>query len=575
MEIKDTIKKDFLIKKGNYKEILIEKGDEKEFEEACEIFFKTIIDEMAKFEEDRLESKRKWKKKNIDRENIYFTPEKILKNSPLTIIDAPWGTGKTYFVENLITYFDKKIKEKKEIFFEKIIFLDAWKYSISKNSPKELMDALLNAIGELNPNWAKVKKDWEKEHKETIELGYNELHIFGKFPKTIVFLDNIERLGKDAWEILKAVWQLAELKNFLFILPMNQKQLDSNLKEYSGEAFFEKYIDIKYFVFKQNYLNFLTNMRFDTKNIEILNDLLNTEINGEKISIREAENRIKANDILNLSKKNTYNMLSVFVDKIWGTVEKVRSYLKKDVTHFINTLNELKDIFNDTTKEVKNIANILVELFQKIETSSEFKEITNYKFEDDYNPFINWNTDWKTWNQLIKSCSSKINILISEMETNLKELHLKINKNQGDKKTQENSIMKLIKKIEKEEMVDTPDREKIQIWKNSNLDYEKDVEKYNKNIEIINLGIEKIEIYGTKLRNILKLVEEHDSFIESKISLYIKIKSEFLNKIEYKELWYKSATYFQSKNFNSNLLTSYTDELFLSTLIDIILIKNN
>ena len=573
MENKNTIKKDFLIKRGNFKEILIERGDEKEFEDACEIFFKTIIDEMEKFNKERSENVKKWNEKSIDVKNIYFTPEKILKNSPLTIIDAPWGTGKTYFVENLITYFDKKIKEKQELFFEKIIFLDAWKYSISKNSPKELMNALLNAIGALNPKWKKEREKWEKENNKKIELGYNELNNFGEFPKTIIFLDNIERLGKQAWEILKAVWQLAELKNFLFILPMNQKQLDSNLKEYSGEAFFEKYIDIKYFVFKQNYLNFLTNMRFDTKNINILNDLLNTEIKGEKISIREAENRIRANDILDLSKKNTYDMLSVFVSKIWGTEEKVHSFLKKDVIYFIETLNELKDIFNNIKKEVENITVILVVLFEEIEISSEFTEITKYLFEYSFSPFINWDIYWNNWKQLIKSYLTTINILISEKASNIEKLHLKIIENNNHRKTQEKAIMQLSKKITKEEGFDTPNRENIQIWKLSNLSYETDIEKYNKNIENINTEIKETEDYKIELENILKSTQEHCLFIKSNISLYIKIKSNFLNKIEYQELWDKSNTYFQSKDDNELKLTSYTDDSFSSTLIDIILIK--
>lgn len=46
---------------------------------------------------------------NLNKENrfikINFCPEDIVSKSPLTILDAHWGSGKTYFLNNYINTF--------------------------------------------------------------------------------------------------------------------------------------------------------------------------------------------------------------------------------------------------------------------------------------------------------------------------------------------------------------------------------------------------------------------------------------------------------------------------------------
>lgn len=44
---------------------------------------------------------------------------------------------------------------------------------------------------------------------------------------TLVIIDNIERLDKDSWEIIKIIQKLQSLENFIFVLPINVNKLKS------------------------------------------------------------------------------------------------------------------------------------------------------------------------------------------------------------------------------------------------------------------------------------------------------------------------------------------------------------
>lgn len=77
----------------------------KKFLQELETKFKNFNREYEKYKKEN--------EKYLNNKNYVFEPEKIVKVSPMTIIDAPWGTGKTFFIENLIKLLiDKKIKSK-------------------------------------------------------------------------------------------------------------------------------------------------------------------------------------------------------------------------------------------------------------------------------------------------------------------------------------------------------------------------------------------------------------------------------------------------------------------------------
>lgn len=83
-----------------------------------EITEKDYADFIVTLENDYKNFKDKLKKKknekmfenlNSNKENrfikINFCPEDIVSKSPLTILDAHWGSGKTYFLNNYINTF--------------------------------------------------------------------------------------------------------------------------------------------------------------------------------------------------------------------------------------------------------------------------------------------------------------------------------------------------------------------------------------------------------------------------------------------------------------------------------------
>jgi len=74
--------------------------DDKDLLSTCKNFIKFLENDYNDFLLD-LSKNEKNLKKYLNHSDIIFTPEDIATKSPLTIIDAPWGSGKTYFIESL------------------------------------------------------------------------------------------------------------------------------------------------------------------------------------------------------------------------------------------------------------------------------------------------------------------------------------------------------------------------------------------------------------------------------------------------------------------------------------------
>ena len=49
-----------------------------------------------------------WKEfqQNEKNSNVFIMPEQLLIKSPTTILNSPWGTGKTYFIEQIAWYWN-------------------------------------------------------------------------------------------------------------------------------------------------------------------------------------------------------------------------------------------------------------------------------------------------------------------------------------------------------------------------------------------------------------------------------------------------------------------------------------
>lgn len=316
--------------------------------------------------------------------NYQFYPEELQKRSPLTILNAPWGTGKTRFVENLIKLIIKKELESKT--FKKIILIDAWKYSTSKDVPLEFVSEISKRIVSIkiknkNPEFeelvrgrlfsrltmnAKLKFNFlffgfelgMKENKTLDEKVEKEIQTFlddieNNSTPILLFIDNMERLGDSAWDLLKTVIKLQELPNFQIVLPLNLNQISGNEKN-EKEVFeypIEKYIDFSYYNLEQNYTGFLSSFFKDDKFVKILNDVFNAEISGKKLSVRQVShycNEYKLNKL-----ENEYEILVKISKNIWNANEIINSIFKDDFSMFISFYKGKCDLMNEVFEKIK------------------------------------------------------------------------------------------------------------------------------------------------------------------------------------------------------------------------------
>ncbi len=64
----------------------------------CQKFINDLEQEYILFKSKLEKNEKKWES-YLNNENIFFIPEEISIRSPLTIIDAPWGSGKTFLLK--------------------------------------------------------------------------------------------------------------------------------------------------------------------------------------------------------------------------------------------------------------------------------------------------------------------------------------------------------------------------------------------------------------------------------------------------------------------------------------------
>ena len=552
------MKENFLIPKGLSIEISISDEDI-DLKKASKKFLETLENEHNKFIEDLNQEKNKYEKikdnlKKNGRNSIFY-PEKLSKNSPMTIIDAPWGTGKTYFIEALANFFESD--ECNDTNFKKIIIIDVWKYSNSQNIPEEIMAELFYKIYKSINNKKMLKditqilfdttdKVWLKRFGKFFEVYNNSKNcrsdIYEKYnsnlkqinnelPKTIIFFDNIERLGSHSWEVIKAIFKLSIFNNFVFVLPMNIKKLDNNQNSNIGEYPIEKYIDIPYFELKQNYLGLLNKMNFNIENCILLNNFLNVEIEGKKLSIREAEQRIKNNNILYLSEKNKYDMLTIFIQKIWGSVEKIEECLSEDIDSFLNLLKNLSDIYNKTRSSFEKYYN-----YKLLKSEIDFEKDTSYDFNFSSNSVYEWDTKWKEYIVEFQKQIKKniLNNLILEKE--IKKINSRIKKEQEKNHWAEQEINKLSKDLENLKKEDFRNQENIVMKETTIKNYNSDIKDNNKNIKEEKKALfeyqKAVNIYNDVDKNLNLLKEE----IEENIKNFSAIKDDWLNEKHNKQL---------------------------------------
>ncbi len=472
-------------KNNNY--IIELNGEPDNLQQQCRLFIQRLSESYNKFQKDLKDNEEKWKP-YLNKELIVFTPQEIATKSPLTIIDAPWGNGKTYFIEEVGKYFfdhQYEIKKKQNIPFEKIIIIDTWKYSSSGNVVEQVMIELFSVLSSKSDknkeNWKKVGKffwnkivipiandkigtDFDKfDEQKNFDKLINEIEK-NKPKKTIIFFDNIERLGSSALDVLKAIQKLSSFNFFCFIFPLYYKKLHDISEGINGEFPIDKFINLSHFKLENDYTNLLKKEGFDNEFSKVINSCLKNDESNDNLTIREVKKIFEHNKLNILyQEKGTFDFISKFckIINIYNKI-KVKEYLSGFLNVFLTSLEEQKNIFNNEIQKLddkeifkiipENIKNELIGYlwYEKNIKGIEIEKIENFFNEEikKYNNSIaNKEILFNNAMQMQYPLAKKWNEEINE-ETTLKSKYIELlNKNTNDQTNLYIYLIDILQKI--------------------------------------------------------------------------------------------------------------------------------
>ncbi|MDE5617391.1 MAG: KAP family NTPase, partial [Ureaplasma sp.] len=335
-------------------------------------------------ENDYLEFKKNWIKNNnefkkykkeLNKKCIHFTPEKVLIKSPITILDSPWGIGKTYFLENTCKLVANDEIETKEI--KSIIIIDALKFSICNSIPNEFIEELMLKFSWKNKIYRIIKKSLfvifniyflprinQKYNLLLSRLLYKKpthekaIKILNKtFSKpTLLIIDNIERMNEKSWEIIRTIQKLTILDNFIFLLPINKVVLNKNFEEKNSEWIIEKFINLPYYEFRQNFSGILKKYGMNKEQSEFINEYLNIPVDNKTkkiLTLRQLETNLETINVEKIKNRGDICCLRE-ISLFWKNDIKINEILRNKIYNFISSINELSSLIDKTKLKIKN-----------------------------------------------------------------------------------------------------------------------------------------------------------------------------------------------------------------------------
>lgn len=434
---------------NNYDELITNKiqinlNDEKSVVNECQKFidtlesnyesFKKITDDANNKFTSLINSKRKkrkfllFKTKPIKiHPDFVYVPEKVTLKSPMTMINSNWGNGKTFFIEKLLELLiEEKVKLSK---IKRIFVIDSWKFVSSKNVQhdfvKELFSYLLNDC-KFKKNFNKAFKFYMKYiNKIVVSFGGKDLSnaykmwcsqdaltelekINNKLKETIlIFVDNIERLGNDSWEIIKVIQKLSMMNNFIFILSVNKENVFNSLS--NNENSIDKFITLSPYEIIPSYKNVFIEDGFDN-DISLLFDLILKKSlikKSNSYTLRQVKNVLNEHkSFFNKYRKFNKYFLIVNIGKKFDIDEKITKEILKD---------EIKKISNQT-REFKRLNSILNNLpnryndWNKNEIFTKIRTNANFLYYDNETQTI-LNSCINEWENNFASIANEKNIL--------------------------------------------------------------------------------------------------------------------------------------------------------------------
>jgi hypothetical protein len=552
-------------KDGNSVKLVVRSDDEK----LINVSKKFLTDIEEKFVNFKENYNKELKKLSgyLDNKDYVFMPEKLSKKSPLTLINAPWGTGKTYFVENFIKLFiDKEIESD---VFKKIIIIDAWKFSNSTDVPMEFAAELSSILvdiqtdvqdletkkslikklfGWMNPRNLKLRVGFKiagfidiyteterMTEKETKEVKDNWKLIENNSDSTIIFVDNIERLGSYTWDLLKSIIKLQEFNNYLIVLPLNIDKLSNhNIASNNSEYPIEKYIDFNYYNFIQDYDGFFnTYIKNDEEWVNKLNFIFNTEVNSKKLSIRELESLFQRYHIFDIESK--YKQLTEINKNIWPAGESINNVIMQDIEKYFQHHKSICEVVIKAVKELK--AKDVNQRFINFPDQDFPNQLFNYEGDDRrywYSKDKNYIEIFKDINNELEKTSKFYNSEIKKYNDEIKKINentAKFSKDLNDAKIKAEEYKRLKSEFEIASKSAT-----------SNYDEKSHVEN-NEKLKLILSRIEVIEKEIEKSQNQLDSDMKTIELIKSNMSSQLQNINIFIDEIKKIEAEYSLRDY--------------------------------
>lgn len=275
------------------------------------------------------------------------TIENELHRSPMTVFDGKWGSGKTHFISKFIKKFERNEFDKND-YFDDVVYIDALSIVDDENIIQEFLYELWKdnqkAIDIISQN---VKNGIKKTINSLITVvnaakntGFKNIEIKtdkDKFKdnvvvnkKTIVFIDNLERIGNDSNIIIRLLHKLRVIDNLFFVLITNLNYLNyvfndnnsqfpkynSDLDQTHGRDEYPlyKFINTPIFSFSQDYISLIKEMYsedsyINENEIQLISKVIEEYDLNEQPSIRRVKNWFLEKNYNSLPIENRQSLL--------------------------------------------------------------------------------------------------------------------------------------------------------------------------------------------------------------------------------------------------------------------------
>lgn len=354
--------------------------------------YKNIINKLEcswKIKINDIEKAKKYSKRLKENANIKITPDDLKNLSLITYIDAPWGSGKTYFIEKFIEWIsidkDKLNFSGQDEFKTKeldVNVLDAWEIYNSSNIEEYL-------IKSFDINWESLKEFLKTKpiKNNSSLLSKVTRTTFISLKKIVSTLNpllsfgtiNLDELFKNQKE-LKKIWNETWERENLF------KDI-SDIEKF--KLLISLYIEDKYK--KNNKLIIIDNIeRLSSKNrLDVINKVMNwANLSGATYLFLTNFQKININTV---AEEDFWNKISLYetfkLENDWQTYIDDYKHEEFDLSKYKKLQDFIKLVIpsffssNEDCKDIREIKKLLDNWEQKIFYKNEKDLISSFMKE--------------------------------------------------------------------------------------------------------------------------------------------------------------------------------------------------